>query len=397
MSQKRAILTQGHGLPNGGRPSGWYPDPHDTGGLRYWNGRSWTDHRARLAVPSNAPAVCDCGVAATGSCRVCNRPYCRAHISDQDRDDRAYLTRWEAWTCHGCIEGAQRMMRVHQLSRCEEVSLQFALHATLHRMRTITGHKPRLVNLFQRNAKHGGRHVRRAVAYLIQYDGDADDASYTGLAVTPDGRTVFDVGIPTVGVRKDRGGPKHNIPGYLITEEISLDRLRIAADRPTKETWFEFASRVYLRAAERLGITPGLPEIEPFVMPQPKQKRSKAAVAELEPTSIAGELAAVSETSAPVDTDNDAAEVPDEVDAPTAPGLDGTISLDSDGDFLAADYPPPDLADLVDPSDVAEADDIVADADEPDQVVVHADAKVNKHARGADLPPPLAPPRIAPA
>jgi hypothetical protein len=25
--------------------AGWYPDPHDIGGQRYWNGTMWTEHR----------------------------------------------------------------------------------------------------------------------------------------------------------------------------------------------------------------------------------------------------------------------------------------------------------------------------------------------------------------
>ncbi len=258
MSSKRAILTQGRGLTNGGRPSGWYPDPHDTGGLRYWNGRSWTDHRARLAVPSNAPspAVCECGVAATGSCRHCNRPFCRTHISDQTVDDRAFLRVWEAWTCHHCVSDTQRMLRAEQLVRCEDVAIQIALHVKLGKIRTITGHRPRLVNLFHRCADADVRPGRHAEGFLIQYDGGEEGATYTGLAISPDGRTVYDVGIPTVGVRRDRIGPKRTIPGYLITEEITLERLRLGAARSTRETWFEFAARVYLRAGARIGIAP---------------------------------------------------------------------------------------------------------------------------------------------
>ena len=31
-------------------PSGWYPDPDGSGGQRYFDGQSWTDHRAAAAV-----------------------------------------------------------------------------------------------------------------------------------------------------------------------------------------------------------------------------------------------------------------------------------------------------------------------------------------------------------
>jgi hypothetical protein len=35
------------------RPAGWFPDPEDSGGQRFWNGDEWTEHRA----PATAPRV----------------------------------------------------------------------------------------------------------------------------------------------------------------------------------------------------------------------------------------------------------------------------------------------------------------------------------------------------
>lgn len=32
-------------------PAGWYPDPDDASGLRWWDGRSWTDHRSGITTP----------------------------------------------------------------------------------------------------------------------------------------------------------------------------------------------------------------------------------------------------------------------------------------------------------------------------------------------------------
>jgi hypothetical protein len=110
---------------------------------------------------------------------------------------------------------------------------------------------------------------------LIQYDGDGDDATYQGLAVSGDRTTVYDVGIPYVGVASARSGPKRSMSGYLLVEEISIGRLREAAARPTTEPWFEVAARVFLRAGARLGITPfdaqqlALPAASPTDSPAP--------------------------------------------------------------------------------------------------------------------------------
>lgn len=37
-------------------PAGWYDDPEDSNGQRYWDGRSWTPHRQRKPVSVQSPA-----------------------------------------------------------------------------------------------------------------------------------------------------------------------------------------------------------------------------------------------------------------------------------------------------------------------------------------------------
>jgi hypothetical protein len=266
------------------RVSGWYPDPDDVGGLRFWSGTEWTEHRARLAEPAspsppvpaapvpnvatvpdvaavptsaaNNPAVCSCGVVAVGSCRVCSRPFCRAHISDLPTEDRAFLLRWDAWTCASCIEIDQRSARAFQLARCESLAAQIATIPKMSRVRTITGLRPRMANMFHRSDIAGVRPARHARAYLIEYDAGEPDSTYVGLAISADGRTIFDVGAAMSGVTKARMGPQATIKGYLIRKEITVDALREASARSTKDSWFEFASRAYLRAGKRLGIAP---------------------------------------------------------------------------------------------------------------------------------------------
>jgi hypothetical protein len=36
-------------------PAGWYPDPEDSAGLRYFDGMAWTEHRTPAAPPSQPP------------------------------------------------------------------------------------------------------------------------------------------------------------------------------------------------------------------------------------------------------------------------------------------------------------------------------------------------------
>ena len=110
--------------------------------------------------------------------------------------------------------------------------------------------------MFHRSDIAGVRPARHARAYLIEYDAGEPDSTYVGLAISADGRTIFDVGAAMSGVTKARMGPQATIKGYLIRKEITVDALREASARSTKDSWFEFASRAYLRAGKRLGIAP---------------------------------------------------------------------------------------------------------------------------------------------
>lgn len=242
-----------------GATSGWYPDPDDTGGLRFWDGQIWSEHRARLSMPA-APAangaVCSCGVVAIGRCRVCVGAYCRAHIAATPIDDRPFRKRWEAWTCGNCIEDSQREMRALQLARCENVSLQMQRTRKLGNVRTPNGKRPPLVNLFQHPRKPTERPPRYATAYLIEYDGGPPDPRFEGLALSQDGSTVYNVGLPVTGVPKDRFGPKRNLSGYIVKNVIDVELLDEASGRATNDSWFEFAARSFLRVAHHIGIKP---------------------------------------------------------------------------------------------------------------------------------------------
>ena len=38
-------------------PAGWYPEPHGTGGQRWWDGTTWTEYSTPRVAPSVAPSV----------------------------------------------------------------------------------------------------------------------------------------------------------------------------------------------------------------------------------------------------------------------------------------------------------------------------------------------------
>ncbi|HEY4334189.1 MAG TPA: hypothetical protein VGM78_16515, partial [Ilumatobacteraceae bacterium] len=73
---------------------------------------------------------------------------------------------------------------------------------------------------------------------------------------------VYDLGVPTLGVRKARSGPKRSAKGYRLRRAVTIDGLRASAAAATTSPWFEYAARSYLRAALRLGITA---EVEPVM------------------------------------------------------------------------------------------------------------------------------------
>jgi len=61
-------------------PAGWYLDPDGTGGQRYWNGESWTEHRAPAAVeaPPGSAHWCTIGVSVIFSKGLLvHHPVCR--------------------------------------------------------------------------------------------------------------------------------------------------------------------------------------------------------------------------------------------------------------------------------------------------------------------------------
>ncbi len=249
-------FTHDYRVMNGGSASGWYPDPDDTGGLRFWDGNTWSEHRARLSAPSSAPAVCSCGVAAIGRCRMCTEPYCRAHISATTVDDRAFRKKWEPWTCGNCIEDGQREIRADQLARCENVTKQMTAMPKLRKVKTPNGKHPTVVNLFQHPRKPTERPPRYAEAFLIEYDGGSEAPTYEGLALSLDGTTVYKVGLPVTGVPKDRFGPKRNLTGFIVKNEVNVELLTEAATRSTSDSWFEYSARSFLRAARHIGVTP---------------------------------------------------------------------------------------------------------------------------------------------
>ncbi len=66
--------------------AGWYPDPEHAGTLRYWDGATWTDHRA----PIEAPPIAEAGPAA-----VVERPQPRLIRSPWEAEEVA--AEWLRW------------------------------------------------------------------------------------------------------------------------------------------------------------------------------------------------------------------------------------------------------------------------------------------------------------
>ncbi|MEO6122384.1 MAG: DUF2510 domain-containing protein [Ilumatobacteraceae bacterium] len=333
------------GAFNGGAASGWYPDPDDPGGLRFWDGQIWSEHRARLsmpAAPSSGAAVCSCGVAAIGRCRVCSDAYCRAHIAAIPVDDRPFRKRWEAWTCGNCIEDGQREIRALQLARCENVSLQMQRLPKLRNVRTPNGKRPPRVSLFQHPRKPTERPPRYATAYLIEYDGGPPDPRFEGLALSQDGSTVYNVGLPVTGVPKDRFGPKRNVSGYIVKNVIDVELLDEASARSTKDPWFEYAARSFLRVAHHIGIKPDFSIVfeVPALAPPPDDRRDDNDQFEGGPERDDARLD---------DDDRIAAEFDDDADQPSEDaGSDTPVDVDSPRET----------------AHVASADDSAADSDD---------------------------------